>query len=198
MKNQPFRVVVLSGTRGTDFGAMLAESASGQLKNVEFVGFVTNRPDCLAFQRASAAGVPIIAVADSATDFHTRLLVAVKKLQPDLICLGGWMRILNMEFCEQFKNKILNVHPSLLPKYAGGRNLDVHSAVIKNGDKKTGMTIHLVTPAVDAGEIICQKEVAVADDDTPDSLREKVQALEKKWYPEVIRWFRDGKFVSEE
>jgi len=194
MPKTPFRVVVLASTRGTDFGAMLAEQAAGKLKNVEFVGLVTNNPKSLAQERALAANVPAFVIdPEEAADFHAELLETVQNLQPDLICLVGYMRILKPEFVQTFTNKIINVHPSLLPRYAGGMNLNVHEQVLQNGDEETGMSIHLVTEEVDAGTIICQKTVSVIDGDTPDTLKEKVQELEKTWYPEVIRWFRDGK-----
>lgn len=192
---KPFRVVVLASTRGTTFGALLAEAAAGRLKGVEFAGLVTNKEDCLAAERARAAGVPVVFVNAAEPDFHARLLAGVQALAPQLICLIGWMRILQPEFVAAFPGRIVNVHPSLLPKYAGGMGLDVHAEVLKNGEKETGMTIHLVTAEVDAGPVLCQKSVPVEQADTPESLREKVQTLEKKWYPEVVRWFRDGKLL---
>lgn len=194
MSKQPsFRVVILASTRGTDFGAMLAEHTAGDLKNIEFVGLVTNKAACLAVERARSADVPVFAHDGTAADYHDWLLATVSELTPDLICLVGYMKILRPEFVRTFAGKIINVHPSLLPKYAGGMNLDVHAEVLKNKETETGMTIHLVTEAVDAGPIVCQKSIAVETTDTPDTLKAKVQALEKKWYPEVIRWFRDGK-----
>ena len=189
---KPFRIVVLASTRGTDFGAMLEEQRDGKLKGVEFVGLIANK-NCGAIERAAATGVPTFVIDGKAENFQAELLATVRKLEPDLICLVGWMRILNEEFCAEFENKILNVHPSLLPKFAGGMDGDVHAEVLKAGEKESGMTIHLVTKDLDAGAIICQKSVAIAEDETAESLKTKVQSLEKKWYPEVIRWFRDGK-----
>ncbi len=171
---------------------MLVEKNAGKLKNVEFVGLVVNK-NCGAAERAEAAGVPVFLVDGKAENFHEKLLETVKRLEPDLICLVGWMKILRKDFCVAFENKILNVHPSLLPKFAGKMDGSVHEEVLAAGEKKSGMTIHLATADVDAGEIICQKSVEIAKDETIESLREKVQSLEKKWYPEVIRWFRDGK-----
>lgn len=193
MPKKPFRVVVLASTRGTDFGAMLAETSAGKMKGIEFVGLVTNKADCLAAERAESAGVPVFRLDGRSANFHEQLLATVQDLAPDLICCVGWMKILRPEFVQAFQNKIINVHPSLLPKYAGGMNLNVHEEVLKNGEKETGMTIHLVTEAVDEGPIVVQKSVAVEADDTPESLKEKVQDLEKKWYPEVVRWFASGK-----
>lgn len=189
---KPFRVVILASTNGTDFGAMLAEKRDGKLKNVEFVGLIANK-DCGAVERAKSAGVPTFVLNGKAENFHAELLEVVRKLEPDLICMVGYMKFLRKDFCAEFENKILNIHPSLLPKFAGKMDGSVHADVLAAGEKESGMTIHLATAEVDAGAIICQKEVKIWDDETVESLREKIQNLEKKWYPEVIRWFRDGK-----
>jgi folate-dependent phosphoribosylglycinamide formyltransferase PurN len=106
------------------------------------------------------------------------------------------MRIIGANMVQRYRGRILNVHPSLLPKFAGGMNLDVHQAVIDAGEMETGMTIHLVTDDLDEGPIVCQKSVAVEESDTADTLRDKVQALEKKWYPKVVQDFADGKMGS--
>ncbi len=188
----PFRVVVFASTRGTDFGAMLEEQRDGKMKDVEFVGLVANK-ECGAVERARASGVPTFVLNGKAEDFHEKLLEIVKELNPDLICMVGWMKILKADFCETFPNKILNVHPSLLPKFAGKMDGSVHEEVLAVGERESGMTIHLATADVDAGAIICQKECEIEENETVESLRGKVQELEKKWYPEVIRWFRDGK-----
>ncbi|MFH0833957.1 MAG: phosphoribosylglycinamide formyltransferase [Patescibacteria group bacterium] len=185
-------MAVLASTNGTDFGAMLAEKAAGKLKGVEFVGLVANK-NCGAVERAEAAGVPTFVLDGKSPNFHAELLTTVQNLAPDLICMVGWMKFLQPDFCAAFENKILNVHPSLLPKFAGKMDGSVHEEVLAAGEKESGMTIHLATAEVDAGPIICQKSVEIADDETVESLRAKVQELEKKWYPEVIRWFRDGK-----
>jgi len=194
---KPFRVVVLASTNGTDFSAMLEEKRDGKLKDVEFVGLVANK-NCGAAERAAAAGVPVFLIDGKAENFHEKLFETVKLLEPDLICLVGWMRFLRANFCAEFENKILNVHPSLLPKFAGKMDGSVHEDVLAAGEKNSGMTIHLATADIDAGEIICQKECDVAEDETVESLREKVQTLEKKWYPEVVRWFRDEKIFLNE
>lgn len=193
MPKKPFRIVVLASTRGTDFGAMLAEKTAGKLKGVEFVGLVTNKNECLAAERARSANVPTFFINPLSPTFHAELLATVRDLAPDLVCLVGWMKVLEPEFVRTFRNRLINVHPSLLPRHAGAMNRNVHAAVLASGDSESGMTIHLVTEDVDAGPIITQKSVPVEKTDTVETLREKVQALEKKWYPEVLRWFRDGK-----
>lgn len=105
------------------------------------------------------------------------------------------MRILTPYFVSKFKNRIINVHPALIPKYSGkdfyGKS--VHKAVLRAGEKETGMTVHFVEEGVDTGKIILQKKCPVLPGDTPESLKERVQNLEKEWYPKVIQMFVDGK-----
>jgi phosphoribosylglycinamide formyltransferase 1 len=104
----------------------------------------------------------------------------------DLIVLVGWMRLFSADFVKRFERKIINIHPSLLPKYPG-MDTDVHRAVLDSGDTETGMTIHYVDEGMDTGEIILQKKCPVDANDTVETLKTKVQALEKEWYPEVLR-----------
>jgi len=108
----------------------------------------------------------------------------------DLILLVGFMRILSSEFVERWRGKIINVHPSLLPKYAGGMNNDVHESVLAAGDKESGCTIHLVTKDVDCGPILLQKSCPVYENDSVESLRERVQKLEGESFIEVINNWR--------
>ena len=187
-----FRVLILASTNGTDFGAMLEEKRDGKLKNIEFVGLISNK-DCKATERAIASGVPTFTIDGKSPDYHEKLLTKTRELNPDLICMVGYMKFLQPDFCTEFEHKILNVHPSLLPKFAGKMDGSIHAKVLAADEKKSGMTIHLATADIDAGEIICQRECEITTNETVESLREKVQNLEKKWYPEVIRWFRDGK-----
>ena len=108
----------------------------------------------------------------------------------DLILLIGFMRILSSEFVERWRGKIINVHPSLLPKYAGGMNNSVHESVLAAGDKESGCTIHLVTKDVDCGPILLQKSCPVYENDSVESLRERVQKLEGESFIEVINNWR--------
>ena len=110
----------------------------------------------------------------------------------DLVVLGGYMKILGPAVVEKYRGRILNVHPSLLPKFSGGMNLNVHQSVIDAGETESGMTIHLVDEGVDTGEIILQKKVSLEPGETTESLKEKVQSLEKEWYPKVVKAFAAG------
>ena len=108
------------------------------------------------------------------------------------------MRILSSEFCKEWNNKVLNVHPSLLPKYAGGMDINVHEQVLKNKERETGCTIHLVTRDVDMGPILLQKKCTVSNDDTVESLKDRVQKLEGEAFIEVIKSFNlNTKFKTE-
>ena len=124
--------------------------------------------------------------------FELKTLKELKKRKIKLICLAGFMKILSKNFIKSFKYKILNIHPSLLPKYAGGMNEDVHGQVLKAGDKETGCTVHLVTERVDEGPILVQKKCPVLAEDTVSSLKERVQKLEGKALVEVIKNWKKG------
>ena len=108
----------------------------------------------------------------------------------------GYMRLFSAWFVNRYKDKIINIHPSLLPDFPG-MDLDVHQAVLDAGRKETGMTIHFVDEGMDTGPIILQKTISISNDETPESLKEKVQSLEKEWYPKVIQMFKDGKIKKD-
>ena len=125
-------------------------------------------------------------------DFEMSQILEYKKI--DLILLIGFMRILSSEFVDRWFGKIVNVHPSLLPKYAGGMNSDVHKSVLDAGDKETGCTIHLVTKEVDGGPILLQKSCPVFENDSIDSLKERVQKLEGEAFIEIINNWSNNEY----
>jgi len=191
-----YKVAVLASTNGTDFQAMIEAKRAGTLR-VELACLITNVSNCGAVEKAEAAGIPVHFVdpqEKSREDYDREVMKVLEPYALDLVVLVGYMRILGAELVQRYQNRILNVHPSLLPKFAGGMNLDVHRAVLEAGEKETGMTIHLVTDQVDAGPIVCQKRVAVSPEDTPETLKTKVQALEKEWFPKTIQLFADSVF----
>lgn len=154
---------------------------------------ISNIPDAYGIERAKTAGIhtAIIPHRDyqSREDFEAALQEGLTKHDIDLICLAGFMRILTPSFIQKWPNKIINTHPSLLPKF-GGEGMfghHVHEAVIDAGEKESGSTIHFVIPEVDKGEIILQKRVTVEDGDTAKSLEERVLMQEHIAYPEAIR-----------
>ena len=125
----------------------------------------------------------------SREEFDHKVTNILEKHKVDLVLLIGFMRILSKSFCKHWSGKILNVHPSLLPKYSGGMDKDVHAKVLKNKDTETGCTIHFVTEAVDAGPIFIQKRCRVNSSDTVQTLKTKVQALEGDAFLEAIPLF---------
>ena len=191
-----YKIAVLASTNGTDFQAIIDEIKAGTLKNVEIVGLFTNRAQCGAVAKAEKAGIPVFTFSSKGKSreiFDTEMIEKLQELKVDLIVLIGYMRILSDKFVQTFPRKIINVHPSLLPKFAGGMDTNVHEEVLKSREKTTGCTIHFVDEKLDGGEIICQKSCPVFPDDTPESLKKRVQDLEKKWYPRVIQDLADGK-----
>lgn len=190
-----YKIAVLASTNGTDFQAIIDEVKEGSL-NVEISGLFTNKLNCGAVKKAENANIPVFsfdAKGKSREIFDLEMIDKLKELNVDLIVLVGYMRILSSEFVKTFPRKIINIHPSLLPAFAGGMDSNVHEEVIESGVKTTGFTIHFVDETVDGGEIILQKSCDVLPEETVDSLKEKVQGLEKEWYPRVIQDFAEGK-----
>lgn len=187
-----YHLAFLASTNGTDFQAILDEQKAGKMPGIQIACLVTNVQDCGAVTKAKSAGIPVHFIDPHnkhRDEYDGEVMAALEPYKIDLIVLVGYMRIIGKTMVQRYQNRILNVHPSLLPKFAGGMNLNVHQAVLDAGEKETGMTIHLVTEQLDAGPIVCQKKVAVEPGDTAETLKMKVQILEKKWYPEVIREF---------
>ena len=174
------RLGVLGSTNGTDLQAVIDAILSERLNACVSV-VVSNRAGAFILERANNHGVPAFFISHkekSRENFDKEITIILKEHQVDLVLLIGFMRILSSGFCREWHDRILNVHPSLLPKYAGGMNNSVHKDVLKNKDAETGCTIHLVTEELDAGPIILQKRCAVDKRETIASLKAKVQALE--------------------
>lgn len=192
MADKTFKIAVLASTKGTDLQAIIDEMKSGKMPGIELAVVISNKEDCYALQRAKEQGYKTIFIdpeGKTREEFDQEMAKILEENNIDLIVLVGYMRILSTAFVRKFKNRIINVHPALIPKFCGkdffGSN--VHEAVLAAGEKETGMTIHFVDEGVDTGKIILQKKCHVEPSDTPETLKEKVQALEKKCYPEVIR-----------
>ena len=142
---------------------------------------ISNKPAAIILERAKQANIPVAFIdpADlTRSDYDEQVSAMLQKHDVELVVLIGYMRILSPEFVKAWDNKIINVHPSLLPDFAGGMGNAVHQAVLDAGKTETGCTVHYVTEEVDAGPIAVQKRCAVLPDDTVESLKEKVQALE--------------------
>ena len=182
---------ILGSTKGTDLKA-IQEAINQKVLNAKISVIISNRPNAYILKRAENYNIPSCFISSknkSRTEFDSEISSKLKLHQVDLVLLIGFMRILSFEFCEEWNNKVLNVHPSLLPKYAGGMDINVHEQVLKNKERETGCTIHLVTKDVDMGPILLQKKCNVSSDDTVESLKDRVQKLEGEAFIEVIKSF---------
>ena len=183
------RLGVLGSTNGTDLQAIL-DAISGRKLNANVAVLISNRANAYILERARNHNVPAFFISHkkkTRKEFDAEMTAVLKKHNVDLVLLIGFMRILSAEFCREWQDRILNVHPSLLPKYTGGMDTNVHAEVLENGDKETGCTIHFVTEELDAGPILVQKSCRVEIDETVQSLKAKVQALEGVAFIDAIQ-----------
>ena len=179
---------VLGSTKGTDLQKIIETEKLGQLK-AKLSVVISNKKDAYILERAKTYNIPAIHISlknKTREMFESRVTLALEKYHVDLILLIGFMRILSAEFCQTWKNKIINVHPSLLPKYSGGMDSSVHEQVLKSKDIESGCTIHYVTEQVDAGQIIMQKRCQIEKNETVETLKSKVQQLEGEALVQVI------------
>ncbi|OGJ43292.1 phosphoribosylglycinamide formyltransferase [Candidatus Peregrinibacteria bacterium RIFCSPLOWO2_02_FULL_48_14] len=187
-----FKLGILASGNGTDLDAIYKEIDEGKMPGIEVVIVLSNVEGAPVLGKADARGLRAEFVnpkGKSKEDYDLELVSLMKEAEVDLVCLIGYMKVLTPVFVREFPRHIINVHPALLPKYGGHGwyGMKVHEEVLKNHEKETGMTVHYVDYGVDSGAMILQEKVAVAPDDTPETLKVKVQALEKKAYPEAIR-----------
>jgi len=183
------RLGVLGSTKGTDLLPIVGAIKKGELNaSVEVV--VSNNKKSLILEKAKKHNIDCYFIdhKNKAREvFDKEISDRLKEKGVDLVLLIGFMRILSEGFVLSWSGKIINVHPSLLPKHAGEMNEDIHKKVLDSGDKETGCTIHLVTADVDEGPILIQKKCPVVEGDTVESLKEKVQKLEGEAFIEVIQ-----------
>lgn len=186
------RVAILISGGGSNM-LRLVESMTGD-HPARPVLVASNDPEAAGLQKAAGMGVPTAAVDHrrfprDRAGFETELLKPLQEARPDIICLAGFMRILTPEFVTRFAGRMLNIHPSLLPKYQG---LDTHARAIAAGDTEAGATVHEVTPELDSGLILGQARVPVLPEDTPQTLAQRVLQQEHRLYPAVLRRFVSG------
>jgi phosphoribosylglycinamide formyltransferase-1 len=180
---------VLGSTRGTDLQAIINSIYQKEI-NTTIEVVISNSSNAYILERAVNNNIPNFFISHldkTREEFDAEISLILKKHKVDLVLLIGFMRILSAKFCRAWKGRILNVHPSLLPKYAGGMDTNVHEEVIRSGDLETGCTIHFVTETVDDGPILIQKKCSVDKNDTPDSLKRKVQTLEGIAFVDAIK-----------
>jgi phosphoribosylglycinamide formyltransferase-1 len=190
-------VVVLVSGSGSNLQAII--DAAGHDLDVEVRAAISNRRDCLALERARQAGIPCVFVdpkahADRAA-YDAALAEAIDAFRPGLVVLAGFMRILSDAFVRRYQGRLINIHPSLLPKYRG---LDTHARCLAAGDREHGATVHFVVPELDAGPTILQARVPVLPGDTAEALAARVLEQEHRIYPVAIDWFAKGRLTLED
>ena len=178
---------------GSNLRALIDACQQGRIA-AEIVAVFSNKAQAYGLQRAEAAGIAARAqdakaYADRAA-FDAALADAIDQYQPDLVVLAGYMRILSPRFVQRYAGRLLNIHPSLLPKYPG---LHTHRQAIDNGDSEHGTSVHFVTEQLDGGPVILQAKVPIFADDEEDDVVERVQTGEHTIYPLVVSWFVDGR-----
>jgi len=183
------RILVLISGSGSNLQAIIDASLAEQYPG-EVVGVISNKADAYGLVRASEAGIANLALShkdfDDRASYDQALIVEIDKFSPDIIVLAGFMRILTPAFVQHYQGKLLNIHPSLLPKYQG---LNTHQRAIDAGDKEHGVSVHFVTEELDGGPVILQAKVPVFDEDTSDDLAARIHEQEHRIYPLVVKWF---------
>ncbi|MBM88795.1 MAG: phosphoribosylglycinamide formyltransferase [Gammaproteobacteria bacterium] len=191
METPRCRIVVLISGNGSNLQALIDSSRAS---NFKIVAVISNKPEAYGLQRAKHEDIPTQIIDhttfESRTKFDKALADTVEDINPELIVLAGFMRILGNSFVMRFKGRILNIHPSLLPKFPG---TNTHKRAIDSGDKEHGVSVHFVTSELDGGPLIAQEKVPVLKDDTPQALAARVLEKEHIIYPKVVSWFASGR-----
>lgn len=192
-KPEPSRIVVLISGSGSNMQA-IAKACAKQQFDAEIVAVISNRPGVLGLDRADEFGIKnqVVDHTEFATreEFDANLIRAIDDHDPDLVVLAGFMRILTPDFVRRYKGRMLNIHPSLLPKYKG---LNTHARALEAGDKEHGVTVHFVSEDLDGGPNVIQALVPVLEGDDEGQLRSRVQIQEHIIYPIAVKWFVEGR-----
>jgi phosphoribosylglycinamide formyltransferase-1 len=190
------KLAVLVSGSGTNLQAII-DAVEENYVPAEIAVIISNKQDAYALQRASKYNIPTVFINhkdySSREDFERAMIEEINKRQADLICLAGFMRVLTELFVSHYPNRILNIHPALLPAAKGLYGEHVHEAILNSGAKFSGCTVHFVTTDVDGGPIVIQKIVPVEDNDTPQALAERILLQEHIAYPEAIKLFAENK-----
>ncbi len=191
MKTLPI-VVLISGS-GSNLQSII-DSIANKTLNAKICAVITNKADAYGLERAKQANIPTEILDHthypSREDFDAQLTKIIERYQAELVVLAGFMRILSDGFVAHFYGRMINIHPSLLPKYRG---LHTHQRALESGDKVHGLSIHYVSAELDGGPIILQKTVPILADDTEKSLAQRVLVEEHIAYPKVIQWIAQGR-----
>jgi phosphoribosylglycinamide formyltransferase-1 len=182
-------IVVLVSGNGSNLQAIIDYIAQHKI-NAKISAVIANQETAYALTRAEDAGIPALYIDHKSfanrEEYDAKMASCIDNFNPNLIVLAGFMRILTPSFVEHFKGRMLNIHPSLLPKYKG---LHTHQRAIDANDKEHGASVHFVTPELDGGPVILQSKVPVFEQQDEHELAERVQQQERQMYPLVIKWF---------
>ncbi|WP_199608918.1 phosphoribosylglycinamide formyltransferase [Flocculibacter collagenilyticus] len=195
--NAPKRIVVLLSGSGSNLQALI-DAQQNAFFNGKIVCVISNRPDAYGLTRAQQANIETLSLDHKAYNtreqYDAELAKAIENTKPDLIILAGFMRILTPEFVAKFKGKLLNIHPSLLPKYQG---LHTHQRALDAKDSEHGVSVHFVTEELDGGPVILQAKVPIFDGDTAEDLAARVHEQEHRIYPLVTKWFCQDRLLMQ-
>jgi phosphoribosylglycinamide formyltransferase-1 len=189
------RIGVLLSGRGSNFEALADSVAAGRIANAAISVVVSNREGAPGIEKAKARDIPTRTILSRGLErevFDRQVAAVLNEYQVELVCLAGYMRLLSPYFVAAFPNRILNIHPSLLPSFPG---LESQKQALEYGTKFAGCTVHFVDEHLDAGPIILQAAVAIADDDTEASLSEKILREEHRIYTEAVTLVLSGKYT---
>lgn len=196
------KVLICVSGGGTNLQAVIDGIANGKITNTQIVRVISNNRNAYALQRAKDAGIDALCVSpkeyDDRAEFNEALLQAFQEKEPDLIVLAGFLVVLPEKIIHTYRNRIINIHPSLIPSFCGKGfyGLKVHEEALKKGVKVTGATVHFVDEGTDTGQIILQKAVYVEDGDTPEILQKRVmEQAEWQILPQAIDMIANGKIT---
>lgn len=194
------KVLVMVSGGGTNLQAIIDSVENGTITNTKIVGVISNNQNAYALERAGKHGISAECISpknfENRAVFNEKLLERVNSYEPDLIVLAGFLVVIPPEMIAAYRNRMINIHPSLIPAFCGTGyyGLKVHEGVLKRGVKVTGATVHFVDKGTDTGPIIIQKAVEVQQDDTPEILQRRVmEQAEWKIMPQAIRLIAEGK-----
>jgi phosphoribosylglycinamide formyltransferase-1 len=188
------RIGVLLSGRGSNFEALADSIATWRIPNAEIAIVISNRENAPGIEKAQARGIPAQVIPSRGLEreaYDKLVIAALEEKKVDLVCLAGYMRLLSPAFVAAFRGRILNIHPSLLPAFPG---LESQRQALEHGAKFSGCTVHFVDENLDAGPIILQAAVPIRDDDTPETLSERVLKEEHRIYTEAVRIVLEGRY----
>ena len=204
MEQKITKIAVLVSGGGTNLQALIDAEGRGELGNGKISLVIASKPEVYALERAKQNGIKALVLArrEYATiaDYSKALADTLEAEGTDLVVLAGFLTIIDEQVYERFPNRILNVHPALIPSFCGKGfyGLHVHEAALEKGVRVSGATVHIVTPECDAGPIVLQKAVEVQQDDTPETLQKRIM-VEAEWkiLPQAVRLFCEGRITVE-